>query len=49
MIHDIYTAIRRMLYRWIAEGGKDEEGRRDWERRWRHAGDIKEEEVVMEE
>ena len=42
-----YTG-RRMRERWKDEGKEDEEGRREWERRWREGSDIMEEEDVME-
>ena len=37
----------RMREVWLNEG-RDEEGRREWERRWRKAGDIMNEEDLME-
>ena len=39
---------RRMLEVWKDEGKEEEEGRREWERRWREVGDIMNEEDVME-
>ena len=39
---------RRMVEVWKDEGKEDSEGRREWERRWREAGDIMNEEDVME-
>ena len=43
----VYTG-RRMREVWIDEGKEDEEERREWERRWREAGDRMVEEDVME-
>ena len=42
-----YTG-RRMREVWTDEGKEDEELRREWERRWREAGDAMNEEDVME-
>ena len=39
---------RRMREVWNDEGKADEEGRREWERKWREVGDIMNEEDVME-
>ena len=50
LIGPVYIMVptgRRMLEVWKDEG-KDEEGRREWERRWREVGDIMNEEDVME-
>ena len=39
---------RGMKERWKVEGGREEEGKREWERRWKEGRDILEEEDVME-
>ena len=39
---------RRMREVWKDEGKEDSEGRREWEKRWREAGDIMNEEDVSE-
>ena len=40
--------MRGMREVWKEEGKEDEEGRREWERRWREAGDILNEEDMLE-
>ena len=39
---------RRVKERWIDEGKGEEKGRREWERRWREAEDIMNEEDVID-
>ena len=43
----MFPTGRRMREVWMSEG-KDSEGRREWERRWREGRDIMNEEDVME-
>ena len=46
--YKIVSTGRRMREVWKDEGKENEEGRREWERIWREAGDIMNEEDVME-